>query len=157
MIGARTPEAYEHLTKQFADRKAKKTYLAVAHGIPKQPKARINIPIGRNPSSPSTFRTDTKGKSAITEYEVLAADDEYSLIELHPRTGRTHQLRVHLAYIGAPVAGDRVYGTEKSGKRLFLHAKSLTIETRLNHPQTFTAPTPEDFTLSFPALFHDEA
>lgn len=152
IIGARTPEAYSLLTKQFADRKAKKTYLAITQGTPKQLKARIDIPIGRNPSSPSTFRADSKGKPAITDYEVLAQNDTYALVQLYPRTGRTHQLRVHVAYLGTPIAGDRVYGSAKPGDRLYLHAQQLDIATRVGEVQTFIAPIPDEFAAKFPEL-----
>lgn len=152
IIGARTPEAYSLLTKQFADRKAKKTYLAITDGAPKQPKARIEIPIARNPSSPSTFRADSKGKPATTDYEVLAANEHHSLIQLRPRTGRTHQLRVHMAYIGTPITGDRIYGKVRQGDRLFLHAQQLEIATRVGEVRTFVAPIPDEFVAKFPEL-----
>ncbi|MGB4762111.1 MAG: RluA family pseudouridine synthase [Candidatus Saccharimonas sp.] len=152
IIGARTPEAYNLLTKQFADRKAKKTYLAITHGIPKQPKARVEIPIGRNPSSPSTFRADSKGKAAITDYEVFAQHTSHALVQLYPQTGRTHQLRVHMAYLGTPILGDRVYGSAKSGERLYLHAQQLDITTRIGQAHSFTAPIPDEFVAKFPEL-----
>lgn len=152
IIGARTPEAYTLLTKQFADRNAKKIYLAIVTGTPKQLKARIDIPIGRNPSAPSTFRVDSKGKQAITDYEVLAQNDAYSLLQLYPKTGRTHQLRVHMAYLGTPIAGDRVYGSAKSGERLYLHAQQLDITTQIGHTRTFIAPVPDEFVAKFPEL-----
>lgn len=156
IVGARTPEAHDLLTKQFADRKAKKTYLAVTVGIPKQPKARIDIPIGRNPSSPSTFRADSKGKAAITDYELLAHNDTYALLKLNPKTGRTHQLRVHMSYIGTPILGDRVYGSGATD-RLYLHAQQLEIATRIGEVQTFTAPTPDEFADKFPEVLHGDA
>ena len=71
IIGARTPESFDLLKAQFADRKAKKHYVAIVEGTPKQMEAAIDIPIGRNPSAPSTFRVDSKGKPAVTDYEVL--------------------------------------------------------------------------------------
>ena len=90
--------------------------------------ARIDLPIGRNLSQPSTFRVDGKGKSAITDCTVLRVNgDNTALIELKPQTGRTHQLRVHLAYLGCPILGDPVYGHGKYGDRLMLHAYKLEI------------------------------
>lgn len=143
MIGARTPEAFELLKSQFADRKVKKTYMAVVVGTPSNPSATIDLPIGRNPSSPSTFRVDAGGKSAITKYDVLETNRKYSLLELRPHTGRTHQLRVHMAYIGTPIYGDRVYG--KPADRLYLHAQQLEITIPHSDRQTFTSKIPSSF------------
>lgn len=148
MIGARNDEAASLLQKQFADRRAKKTYYAVVEGVPKSPKATIDLPIGRNPSAPSTFRVDPKGKTAQTDYEVLASDGALSLIELKPRTGRTHQLRVHMQYIGTPILGDRVYG--KEADRLYLHAKELEVTIPDGDRKTFSVPIPAEFHAKFP-------
>ena len=143
MIGARTDEAAALLQKQFADRRAKKTYFAVVDGVVANEKALIDLPIGRNPSAPSTFRVDTGGKTAQTAYEVVKTNGTYSLIELRPKTGRTHQLRVHMAYLGTPIHGDRVYGIEAD--RLYLHAHSLEVTIPTGNRQTFTASTPPEF------------
>lgn len=143
MIGARNEATATMLQKQFADRKTKKTYMAVTVGTPKNDKARIDLPIGRNPSAPSTFRVDAKGKSAITNYTVLDANDKLALIELRPHTGRTHQLRVHMSYLGTPILGDRVYG--KEADRLYLHALSLEITIPISDRRTFEAPLPPEF------------
>lgn len=150
MIGARNTETAIMLQKQFADRKTKKTYFAVLDGIPKLSKANIDLPIGRNPSAPSTFRVDSKGKSAVTKYEVIASNDKYSLVKLQPQTGRTHQLRVHMKYINTPILGDKVYG--KPANRLYLHAYSLEITIPNGVRQTFTAPVPTDLTDLFPGI-----
>jgi 23S rRNA pseudouridine1911/1915/1917 synthase len=147
MIGARNEETATLLQKQFADRKTKKTYLAVTKGHPKNDQARIDLPIGRNPGAPSTFRVDTKGKSAITDYVVLDADETTSLIELKPFTGRTHQLRVHMAYLNTPILGDRVYGV--AADRLYLHAWQLEITIPTSDRRTFTAPVPAEFIAKF--------
>jgi 23S rRNA pseudouridine1911/1915/1917 synthase len=148
MIGARNLETATMLQKQFADRKTKKTYVAIVDGIPKSPKAQIDLPIGRNPSAPSTFRVDVKGKAALTTYEVLAENGKIALVKLAPRTGRTHQLRVHMKYIGTPIKGDKVYGKESD--RLYLHAGSLEITIPTSDRQTFTAPLPQAFIDIFP-------
>lgn len=148
MIGARNSETATMLQKQFADRKTKKTYYAIVDGQPKVPKAQLDLPIGRNPSAPSTFKVDPKGKPALTTYEVLATNGLKSLIKLSPRTGRTHQLRVHMKYINTPVTGDKVYG--KIADRLYLHAASLEITVPLSQRKTFTAPMPKEFTDIFP-------
>lgn len=153
IIGARTPEAFDVLKKQFADRKAKKDYIAITDGIPKQNKAVIDIPIGRNPSAPSTFRPDSKGKHAVTEYRVLDQTPRHALVALHPLTGRTHQLRVHLAHLNTPITGDRVYG--KAGERLFLHAFRLELTTGPESRKTFIAPLPKAFSEIFPKAEND--
>ncbi len=150
MIGARNQETAVLLQKQFADRKTKKTYYAVLNGIPKLDKANIDLPIARNPSAPSTFRVDSKGKSAITKYEVIATSNKYSLVRLQPQTGRTHQLRVHMKYLNTPILGDKVYG--KPAERLFLHAQSIEITIPGGNRQTFTVPIPQDFIDYFPGV-----
>lgn len=150
MLGARNDETAHLLQKQFSDRKVKKTYYAVVVGTPKEPKAKIDLPIGRNPSAPSTFRVDSKGKSAITFYEVLASAQGYSLVRLQPQTGRTHQLRVHMRYIGTPILGDKVYG--KAADRLYLHAKDIEITIPKGDRRVFETELPDDFLTKFPGL-----
>lgn len=149
IIGARHDEAADMLKKQFADRKVKKEYIAVTDGIPKQISAVIDLPIGRNPSAPSTFRVDPSGKLAVTTYEVVDSNKTQALVKLWPSTGRTHQLRVHMQYLLAPVAGDRIYGKKKAN-RLFLHSHSLEITIPASKRETFTAPIPREFTDKFP-------
>jgi len=148
MIGARNDETATMLQQQFAQRKTVKTYYAVTVGIPKDAKAIIDLPIGRNPSLPSTFRVDAQGKTAVTAYEVVATTDKYALVKLTPRTGRTHQLRVHMAYINTPILGDRVYGVDAD--RMYLHAASLEITIPTSDRKTFEAPLPAEFTALFP-------
>lgn len=149
LIIAKNPDAAAHLQKQFAQRTTKKTYLAVTDGVPKLATAKIDLPIGRNPSAPSTFRVDPNGKPAQTAYRVLAATDNQSLIELKPTTGRTHQLRVHMAYLNTPILGDRVYG-KPNASRLMLHAHKLEITLPSGERKTFEAATPEEFKQLFP-------
>lgn len=150
IMGARNAETATMLQKQFADRHVKKTYLAVTAGILKEKEAQIELPIERNPSEPSTFRVGAKGKPASTRYKVLAETDRLSLVELSPLTGRTHQLRVHMAYLNSPIYGDRVYG--KSADRLYLHAKQLEITIPIGERKTFSAPVPQDFLTLFPDI-----
>lgn len=150
IIGARNDHAAEILQKQFADRKTKKTYIAILDGHPKLDEANIDLPIGRNPSVPSTFRVDPKGKNALTHYEVIAKNDKYSLVKLTPKTGRTHQLRVHMKYINTPILGDKVYG--KASDRLYLHAYSLEITLPNSERHTFFSPLPKDFFEIFPNI-----
>ena len=149
LIIAKNPESAAHLQRQFAERTAKKTYIAITDGKPKLNAAKIDLPIGRNPSAPSTFRIDPNGKPAQTTYHVLAKNDAQSLIELKPTTGRTHQLRVHLAHLNAPILGDRVYG-KSSDCRMMLHAQKLEITLPSGERKVFEATIPDEFKRFFP-------
>ena len=149
LIIAKTADAAAHLQRQFAQRTTKKTYLAVTDGVPKLATAKIDLPIGRNPSAPSTFRVDPNGKPAQTTYRVLTATSTQALIELKPTTGRTHQLRVHMAHLATPILGDRVYG-KPSASRLMLHAHKLEIMLPSGERKTFEAVVPEEFQQLFP-------
>ena len=150
IIVAKDSQAKHLLQKQFQDRKAHKTYLAITESTPKLLEAEINLPIGRDPKQPSRFRVDAKGKPAVTYYKVIESfSNGQSLIELKPHTGRTHQLRVHLAYIGAPILGDPIYGNGKPQKRMYLHAKELEITIpgdNSGQRKIFSAPIPIEFT-----------
>ncbi len=149
VILAKDPDTQTMLRKQFQDRKAHKTYLAIVSGHPKLPVALIDLPIARNLKRPTTFQVDQNGKPSQTYYKVLQQNDQYSLLELKPTTGRTHQLRVHLQHLGTPILGDPVYGpTTHPKQRLMLHAKELeiTIPSPIgNVRKVFTAATPEIF------------
>ena len=172
VILAKNEAAQKLLRNQFQERKTHKTYFAIAEGQPKHDAALIDLPIARNLKHPTTFMVDPKGKPAKTYYKILKTIDVsknttsnlkntisgskltpsiLSLLELKPVTGRTHQLRVHLKYLGCPILGDPVYGTNKTPKtRLFLHAGSLEIsipgkDGEGNIRKTFTADLPSDF------------
>lgn len=149
LIIAKNPESAAHLQRQFAERTAKKTYIAITDGKPKLNAAKIDLPIGRNPSAPSTFRIDPNGKPAQTTYHVLAENDTQSLVKLKPATGRTHQLRVHLAHLNAPILGDRVYG-KSSNCRMMLHAQKLEITLPSGERKVFEAVVPDEFKKFFP-------
>ena len=144
IIGARNNETANLLKKQFAKRLTKKTYIAITTGIPKLEKARIDLPIARNPKKPATFKVSSNGKVAITDYKVLKTNENYALIELMPKTGRTHQLRVHLNYINCPILGDKVYGAKKAN-RMYLHAEKLEITIPNKGRMTFEAKLPKEF------------
>jgi 23S rRNA pseudouridine1911/1915/1917 synthase len=145
MICAKTPEALSHLQKQFAQRKTKKTYMAVIAGELDPLEAIIDMPIERNPKKPQTFRVGPGGKPSVTAYKVIQTNGTYSLVELRPTTGRTHQLRVHLKQLKYPIVGDPIYDG-KPGERLYLHALSLEITLPNRERKTFTAPLPPEFT-----------
>jgi 23S rRNA pseudouridine1911/1915/1917 synthase len=147
IITAKNSEAVTKLQKQFSQRKTKKTYLAIVEGVPSETKAIIDAPIDRNPKKPQTFRVSLNGKTAQTEYQVLktfeVAGQVYSLLELKPTTGRTHQLRVHLKYIGHPIVGDRAYG--KPAEHLYLHAAELELTLPNSERRVFRSKTPKYF------------
>jgi 23S rRNA pseudouridine1911/1915/1917 synthase len=144
MICAKTPEALSWLQKQFSQRKVKKTYVAIIEGVLKEPEAIIDMPIERNPKQPQTFRVGSNGKDAVTQYKVLKTTARYSLVELRPTTGRTHQLRVHLKKLGHPIVGDSLYSGQPA-RRLFLHAKELELTLPNKQRQVFRVPVPPEF------------
>ena len=148
VILAKNEATQTMLRKQFQDRKAHKTYYAIVDGRPKLDEAVINLPIARNLKHPTTFMVDPKGKPAETYYKVIKSNGQYSLIELKPVSGRTHQLRVHLKYIGCPIVGDRVYNQSSKATRLMLHAYSLEITIPGEDEKirkTFVAELPKEF------------
>ena len=148
MICAKNQDAMRHLQKQFHDRKVEKIYWALISGEPKHPEAILDLPIERNPKMPSIFRVGANGKSAQTRYEVLKSFEHEGkircLVALYPKTGRTHQLRVHMQHIGHPIVGDLLYGGEKA-ERLYLHAYELDIKLPSGEKQRFIAPLPDNF------------
>lgn len=153
IIGARNEEAAKLLKKQFSERTVKKTYLALIVGRPELERGMIDVPIARNPTKPSTFRADPMGKPAQTYFEVLATnlDKNLSLVKFQPRTGRTHQIRVHAAYLKTPILGDRVYG--QPDKRLFLHAHQLEVTLPGGVRRVFEAALPSEFLTTFEVKF----
>lgn len=157
IIGAKNDEAAKKLQKQFSERTTKKNYVAIVKGVLNPKKALIDLPIVRNGSAPSTFMVHAKGKPAKTKYEVLSENEQLSLVKLTPKTGRTHQLRVHLNYLNHPILGDRVYDKTitkaEAENRMFLHAQSLEITIPPKNGEkdsqriVFEAEIPEDFKL----------
>lgn len=144
IILAKNEETQSFLRRQFQDRKTHKTYYAVVSGRPKLDEARIDLPLLRNKKRPTTFLVDANGKPAETFYKVLKSDDKHSLLEFRPTTGRTHQLRVHMKYLGHPIVGDVVYEGEPAD-RLYLHAGALEITLPGGVRKTFEVPMPESF------------
>lgn len=154
VILAKNEEVQAFLKKQFQDREAHKTYYAVIEGRPKLDEAVINVPLARDLKRPTTFRVDPNGKPAETYYKVEKTNNEVSLVVVKPVTGRTHQIRVHMKYLGHPVVGDVVYGNNrgKAAKsdaptlsRLYLHATELTITLPGGAKKTFKSRLPREF------------
>ena len=155
IIGAKNDLSAKKLQKQFGERTTKKTYFAMVKGSLNPKKALIDLPIARNNSAPSTFIVSPKGKPSQTKYEVISENNRYSLVKLTPKTGRTHQLRVHMNYIGHPILGDKVYdktiSKDENNERMFLHAESLEITIPPNtgekdsQRKIFSAKLPEEF------------
>lgn len=146
IVVAKTPEALDWLRVQFKQRLVRKRYLALVHGAPQTPEGVIDAPIGRDPAQRKQMAVRRDGREALTEFRVLEHYADFSLLEVFPKTGRTHQIRVHLAFIGHPVVGDRVYGQRKQPiklKRHFLHAASITFAPAPGAPPiTVEAPLP---------------
>lgn len=145
---AKNDAAHEALAKQLKDKTSLRRYIALVHGNIPHDKGVIEAPIGRSKVDRKTQAVVEEGKPAVTHFEVLERFGDYTLIKLQLETGRTHQIRVHMQYIGYPVAGDPVYGPKKTlqGHGQFLHAQLLGF----THPRTgenmvFEAPLPEIF------------
>ncbi len=148
LMVAKTDAAHQALTEELKAKKSLRKYLAIVHGNLPNDRGMIEAPIGRSEKDRKKQAVTAKGKEAVTRFTVLERFGDYSLVELQLETGRTHQIRVHMAYIGHPVAGDPLYGPRKtlSGHGQFLHAKTLG----LTHPMTgkemiFTVEAPEIF------------
>jgi 23S rRNA pseudouridine1911/1915/1917 synthase len=150
MVVAKNDAAYRHLTKQFKNRIVEKVYLAAAYGTLGKEEGSIDSAIGRHPSERKRMSTRTKrGRPALTQWKVLERFKGVTFLELFPKTGRTHQIRVHLASIGHPILGDPLYGRKRklgTMGRQALHAHRLGFI----HPQTgerveFVSPIPKEF------------
>lgn len=142
LLVAKNPFAFFHLLKQFRERTIHKSYVALAHGIVKPPEDEIKVPVGRLTWNRKRFGVIAGGRDSITKYKTIntysdSKRDKYSLLELFPETGRTHQIRVHLKYINHPIVSDALYGGRKTARndrkkllRLFLHAAKISF----HHP-----------------------
>ncbi len=153
---AKTEKARNSLATQFLNREVKKKYLALVEGHPPGEHGIIEAPIGRDPRNRKRMAVVPNGREAVTGFRVLERFENHALLELTPRTGRTHQIRVHLAFIGHPVVGDTVYGRRRPTieiGRFFLHAASLTVRSpSTGDILTFTAPLPPELQLVLDAL-----
>lgn len=147
---AKNDRAHRWLQDQFRLRKVKKVYLALVDGFPPTPTGRIEAFIGRDPDHRKRMAivSAQKGREAVTEYRTVETFTRHTLIEAHPLTGRTHQIRLHLAFLGCPIVGDTIYGHRKQSLELarhFLHAARLTILLPGEEkPRTFEAALPAE-------------
>ena len=153
IVVAKDLGAQVFLAEQFKERLARKEYLAITRGLPSPPSGRINDRLGRDPRERKRFAAVPEGgKAAVTDYRVLAFWGDatrYALVSLRPKTGRTHQLRVHMSGLGTPILGDPIY-SKKDGRfpdaSLMLHAYRLKITLPgRDDPTLFTAPIPQRF------------
>jgi len=156
LLVAKSPEALIFFQKQFKNRTIQKKYLALVVGKIKDEKGVIETLIGRSPRDPKKQKAFFVGepgsfgkRQAITEYKIAQDFEDYTLLEVIPKTGRKHQIRCHLAYIHHPIAGDKLYGFKnqpapKGLGRQFLHASYLKIKLPSGQEKGFESPMPED-------------
>jgi len=157
LLVAKTEESFYTLQKQFADRSTEKSYVALVHGEILN-SGNIKGAIERNPLNRKRFHVSLSGREAETDYKSVSVyekdKEKYTLVDLFPKTGRTHQLRVHLAHIKHPIVSDPLYGGRKTLRRdhdwcerLFLHAQSITVvDPDTKKAVTVNDPLPEDLT-----------
>ncbi|MEK7160705.1 MAG: RluA family pseudouridine synthase [Patescibacteria group bacterium] len=150
MIIAKNQRSFDWLKAQFKEHQTAKKYIALTHGLFKEKQGVIKTILARAKNNPTKQKISAKeGKEAVTEYRVIKEFKSYSLIEAQPKTGRLHQIRVHLAHLGHSIVGDVKYGLKNEIKlagldRQFLHAKELKIILLDNKENTFVAPLPDD-------------
>lgn len=145
---AKNDQAHLSLADELKNKKSLRKYWAIVHGNLPNDRGVIEAPIGRSEKDRKKQAVTAKGKPALTRFQVLERFGDYTLVELQLETGRTHQIRVHMAYIGHPVAGDEIYGPRKTlkGHGQFLHARTLGF----THPRTGEVL---EFTAEAPAIF----
>lgn len=155
MLVAKTQASFEHLKKLFQEHRMRKTYFALVWGVPAENDGVIDAPIGiKTGSLKRSVHSSKMVKAAVTEYSVIkkigtSGGDQYALLKVQPKTGRTHQIRVHLASIGHPIVGDALYGKKSQGvppaPRLMLHAAAIAFSDDRGNSFEFEAPLPDDF------------
>ena len=150
IVMAKNDRTHRWLQDQFRLRKVKKIYLALVDGFLPTPQGRVEAPIGRDTKARKKMAVVAlqKGREAVSEYFTLETFAAHTLVEVHPLTGRTHQIRLHMAFLNCPIVGDSIYGRKKSTvalNRHFLHAARLTIQFPGEvEPRTFEAPLPPE-------------
>jgi 23S rRNA pseudouridine1911/1915/1917 synthase len=156
IVAAKSDRGRTSLVHQWADRSLEKTYLALAAGRVPENEATIDAPIGRDPKNRQRMAVIRSGRPAVTHFEVVERFEDATLLRITIETGRTHQIRVHLAFIGHPVLGDAVYGDSPSDvpglERQFLHASELAFSLPNGDEARFSAPLPEDLARVLAAL-----
>lgn len=155
---AKNDKAHRWLQDQFRLRKVEKIYLALVDGKPPTPSGRVEAAIGRDQSHRKKMAivSENKGRGAVSEYKTLESFPNHTLLEFHPQTGRTHQIRLHCAFLGCPIVGDEIYGRKKSSieiGRHFLHAHKLKIILPgEKQPRVFEAALPVELTRALDIL-----
>lgn len=163
LLLARNPKAHKRFAAAFEDGTVAKRYIAVLSGVPADASGTIDLPLGKtsNPRTGWRMVPDPKGKSALTEWQVIAQKDGRALVAFTPRTGRTHQIRAHALHgLGHGIAGDPVYGSvdgASAGGAMLLHSRFLSIPRGDKPPAEATAPLPDSFAQAgfAPALLDD--
>lgn len=148
IVACKNDLSHKNLSQQFMDHKVNKIYYCLCNGVIPHNVGIINAPIGRNPESRQQMAVVENGKEAITHFKVLERFEKHCLVEVKLETGRTHQIRVHMKYIGYPLVGDPIYGPRKvvGDKGQFLHAKKLEFfHPRTNEFLSFESPLPDYF------------
>ena len=158
VVFAKNEESLSFLQKQFLEQKTKKKYIALVFKQVKKDEGEINAPIGRSPKN-RTKQQAGRGRESVTTFKTLKRFKNHSLLEVFPKSGRKHQIRCHLSYIGHPVAGDKIYRFKdqvdpKNLERIFLHAESLEIET-LTGKKIFKTALPKDLKIVINKLEED--
>lgn len=156
LVVAKTDAAHEALAKQFQDHSAHREYVCLVHGNLKEDEGTIDAPIGRHPVDRKRMAVVENGRSAVTHWHVLERFGSITLLDVALKTGRTHQIRVHMAYQKHPIVGDEVYGSPAPKLKLngqALHGYRLTfVHPKTGETMSFTAPVPEDFLSALNAL-----
>jgi 23S rRNA pseudouridine1911/1915/1917 synthase len=164
LIIAKNPQALDFLQKQFQERKTEKLYTALITGNIKEKEGRVDVLLGRSPQDrrkQKVFLPHEPGngnkRDSLTEYKVIERFKDYDLIEARIKTGRKHQIRVHMAYLGHPIAGDKLYGFKNQPvpeglDRQFLHAGSLKIQLSDGEIKEFRSPLPKDLKICLQKL-----
>jgi RluA family pseudouridine synthase len=154
IVFARNAQAHRFLNQQFEARQVEKAYLALVHGVVAENGGTIDQPL-RQCGSGRVAVDAQKGKPSVTDFRVLERFASHTLLEAHPRTGRRHQIRVHLYHFGHPIAGDPLYGDpaiQRAFPRLLLHAQKLTLQLPSGADLAVEAPVPASFTASCQAV-----
>jgi 23S rRNA pseudouridine1911/1915/1917 synthase len=160
LLLAKTKSGFDCLKEQFQNREIQKIYYTFVHGVMKETHGTISLPIGRSASDFRKFSASRGAKGemreATTYFQVLKQTDDVALVEVRPKTGRTHQIRVHMSALQRPVVVDKLYGASKESilgfDRLALHAREIQFKDVSGEEHTVTAPFPQDFLNAFEAI-----